>query len=195
MRASKATIGFRAKTGRAIAVALTSSPEGPVILWRQEVSLVDPRRPETGQPYHEVMELPWSDAAREVKPFVSAIEEVAARALQSLVQRLAEQNMIVDRIGVVGSLDRPLEKIGNPHIRAHAAEGMLFRRVLEIAAKNHGLKARTFSEASLIECAIVELHVSGRQLQGRLKSLGAQAGRPWRADEKAAATAAWLVLR
>ena len=195
MRASKAAIGFRAKTGRAIAVALTTSPEGPAIVCREEVSLVDPRRPETGQPYHEVMELPWPDAAREVTPFVSAIEEVAARALGSLVHGLAERNIVVDRIGVVGSLDRPLEKIGNPHIRAHAAEGMLFRRVIESAARDHGLKARTFSQASLIECAVGELDVTIRQLQARLKALGAQAGPPWRADEKAAATAAWLVLR
>ena len=40
--ASAAAIGFRTKTGRAIAVALAGPVEEPELLWRREVALIDP---------------------------------------------------------------------------------------------------------------------------------------------------------
>jgi len=170
----QAVIGFRAKTGRAIAVALGGTRATPSFLWRREVSLVDPRVPETAQPYHEVMELPWAEAIVRAEPFVRAIEAVAAGMIEGLLRDLD-----VRCIGVVGSPDRKLEKIGNPHIRAHAAEGALFRRVLEVAAAKHRLRVRTFTEPEM-----------RAQFDARLEFIGAQAGRPWRVDEKVAASAA-----
>ena len=67
-------VGFRAKTGRAIAVALADGAQ-PKFVSRQEISLVDPRMPETAQPYHEVMELPWDEAERKASRFERAIAE------------------------------------------------------------------------------------------------------------------------
>ncbi len=194
MRGTKATIGFRAKTGRAIAVALAAPSDHPSFVLRQQLSLVDPRVPETAQPYHEVMELPWTEATLVAERFVSAIEVVASAALGRLLSELASNGFVVQGVGIVGSEDRKLEKIGNPHIRAHAAEGMLFRRVLELAAAAHGTPARSFSEQSVTLSAQSELGFSPARLAAHLKTLGRQAGAPWREDEKAAATAAWLTL-
>jgi len=97
-------------------------------------------------------------------------------------------------IGVVGSPDRSLEKLGNPHIRAHAAEGILFRRVLEMAAEGHRIAWRGFTEEAVARIALAELGLSRARLTSRLKHLGTAAGAPWRSDEKAAATAALLML-
>jgi hypothetical protein len=52
-----AAIGFRAKTGKAIAVAVTDR-NAPEFVERWYLDLVDPNVPETGQPHHKVMELP-----------------------------------------------------------------------------------------------------------------------------------------
>jgi hypothetical protein len=183
MSAAPCSIGFRAKTGRAIAVVLSGSTARPLLVWRDELSLVDPKLPETGQPYHEVMELPWPQAIDVATRFEAAIEKVASAALRAIIARLESKRLRVRSVAIVGSLDRNLERIGNPHIRAHAAEGILFRRVLESAAAAHRIPCRTFSEEMMKKRVLPELD-----------DLGAQAGPPWRGDHKSAATAAWLAL-
>ena len=130
MADTNAAIGLKAKTGRAIAVVLSGPINAPQLIRRSELSLTDPKMPATFQPYHEVMELPWDESLKKVRPFVRAIERVAAKALAELVHELRTQGLTVVGIGVVGSVDRELSKIGNYHIRAHAAEGLLFRQVL-----------------------------------------------------------------
>lgn len=168
-----AVLGLRAKTGRAIAVVLSSKGE---FLARREISLVDPKVSGTGQPYHVVMEMPWAEAMIAVRPLAAAIERVAAAAVRALTRELD-----VRAVGIVGAPERSLEKIGNEHIRAHAAEGVLFRHVLEVAAEKNELRYRAFAEKSLT-------------IDPRTKDLGRAAGSPWRADEKMAATAALLIL-
>ncbi len=190
----RAAIGFRAKTGKAIAVALAEGLKSPRYLWRREVVLYDPEMRATGQPYHEVMELPWERALIEVQPLVRRIEAVARAVVRSLLRELAGEGLDVSVIGVVGSADRPLEKIGNFHIRAHAAEGILFRRVLETAAARNAIRSLAFSEKVLPSASSAALGGTAR-VTSTLKALGREAGSPWRADERAAATAAWLALR
>jgi hypothetical protein len=172
---SIAAVGFRAKTGRAIAVVLEGDARASQFVWRGEVGLVDPKNPATGEPYHVVMELPWNEAQIAVQKFVTAIEGVAESVLAEL---MAKRN--IRAVGVVGSPPRSLDRIGNPHIRAHAAEGILFRRVLEVAAARLELPCVAFSDRELIAPP--------------LKELARVAGPPWRADERLAATAAWLAI-
>ena len=150
--------------------------------------------PATFQPYHEVMELPWPESQRQAQPFIRAIEKVAAKALAELIHELRAQGLTLNGVGIAGSFDRDLSRIGNYHIRAHAAEGLLFRRVLESAAQTNKLPHRTFIEKSLPTQAASELHSTVAQLNKHLKSIGQLAGPPWRADQRVAATAAWLLL-
>jgi hypothetical protein len=189
-----AAIGFRAKTGRAIAVALTGSRDAPSLVWRQEVSLVDTTVPETAQPYHAVMELPWARASVDVQPYLRAIEAIARSVLLQLKNDLEARGLSVRGVVAVGSHDRVLEKIGNPHMRAHAAEGMLFRRVLELAAEGEGLPIHRISDRAVDEAAESQLGLSSHAIQAVLDELGAHAGPPWRKDQKAAAIAAWIGL-
>ena len=170
-----AVLGLRAKTGRAIAVVLSSKGE---FLARREISLVDPRIAGTAQPYHVVMAMPWSEATVAVRDLAKAIERVAIKAVRALVREFD-----VSAVGIVGAPERALEKIGNEHIRAHAAEGVLFRHVLEVAAEKNKLRHRAFTEKSL-----------PANFARQLQELGRAAGAPWRAEEKMAATAALLQL-
>jgi len=187
-----ASIGFRAKTGKAIAVALTLKDSSPSYLARWEVSLCDSKFPATGQPHHRVMELPWSEVPRAVAPLEARIETIAVEKLSELLTRIEAMASRVGNVGVEGSPDRPLERIGNRHMRAHAAEGILFRRVLEIAAGRHSLQCRSFSDRDFEQFAASELGQTSSQLQHAMAAIGRSAGRPWRADERAAAIAAWL---
>jgi len=190
-----ASIGFRAKTGRAIAIALSQGDRSPAYLARWEVVLHDPKIPATSQPHHEVMELPWSEAQAAVRQLEAGIENVATKVVAALMSEIQAKGFSVSGVGVVGSPDRKLERIGNPHIRAHAAEGILFRRVLEVAAAKHNLHWRTFSDRSFEELILRQLRSKPQEIQNTLVLIGRAAGRPWRADERAASVAAWLMLQ
>jgi hypothetical protein len=171
-------LGLRAKTGRAIAVVLAGRRDAPRFIARREISLVDSAIADTAQPYHVVMEMPWSEATLAVRGLAAAIERVAIDAVRALAREFD-----VRAVGIAGAPERKLEKIGNEHIRAHAAEGVLFRHVLEVAAEANKLRHRAFAEKALPS-----------DFASRLKELGRAAGSPWRADEKMAATAALLMM-
>ena len=188
------TIGFRARTGRAIAVVLGGSTDSPFVVKKFEIKLTDPGIPATSQPYHVVMELTWEEGQKAVRKSVRAIEAVAQKTFAKFVKELEANGLAVIGAGVVGSRDRDLTRIGNHHIRAHAAEGILFRRVLELAAKRRGVPARNFPDRELEKIATSELGLSSDRMKQELRELGRSLDPPWRGDEKQAATAAWLML-
>jgi hypothetical protein len=188
------SIGLRAKTARAIVVVLGGTIDAPMVITKLEIKLADPKIPATSQPYHEVMELPWDESQRAVRKSVTAIEAVTRKALARLIKELQSQGMKVCGAGIVGAKDRDLARIGNYHIRAHAAEGVLFRRVLDLAADANGLSRRTFPDREFEELSQTELGAQHAMVKGKLNELGRSLAPPWRTDEKQAATAAWLVL-
>src|SRR5258708_25205062 len=128
------SIGLRAKTARAIAVGLGGPSDAPIVMKKFEMALADQKIAATAQPYHEVMELPWEESQRAVRKYARAIEAVAHKSLARLIKELQSAGMKVSGVGIVGAKDRDLARLGNFHIRAHAAEGVLFRRVLDLAA-------------------------------------------------------------
>jgi hypothetical protein len=94
---------------------------------------------------------------------------------------------------VVGSLIEP-ERIGNEHIRIHALEGQLFRRVVEDGAVRSGLTCSIWRERDLYATAAAVLEQPEPALRGTVVALGRTIAGSWRAEQKAAALAAWLVL-
>jgi len=187
-------IGLRAKTGRAICVVLGGSPDAPIVLTKTEIKLVDPKVPGTAQPYHVVMELPWPEAQRRVEKYARAIERVAKKAVADLVKQQTLSSNTVCGVGIVGAPDRDLARIGNFHIRAHAAEGVLFRKVLNAAAEANRLKWRLIPDKDFERLVKSELGAKASRINRQISELGRTVPAPWRADEKQAATAAWLTL-
>jgi len=187
-------IGLRAKTARAIAVALGGSIDSPIVIAKTEIRLADPKMPGTAQPYHEVMDLPWEESQRAAQKYIRAIENVATKELARLIDEQRSAGMKIAGVGIVGARDRDLARIGNNHIRAHAAEGVLFRRVLDLAAEANGLNRRTFPDRDFDALAATELGAKSAEVKQKILSLGRSVPAPWRADEKQAAMAAWLVL-
>jgi hypothetical protein len=189
-----ACLGLRAKTGRAIAVVVAGTEQSPRGVSRIELTLGALDTPALFQPYHEVMNRPWEQAVIAVRAAEHSIEANAKRALESVLHNLRTKSLDLTRIAVVGAPDRNLAAIGSPHIRAHAAEGVLFRHVWQVAAEALGVPSFAFAEKGFESFAAERLRLSIDALRAQLGNFGNALGRPWRADEKSAATAAWLAL-
>jgi len=187
-------IGLRAKTGRAIVVVLGGSADSPTVLAKTEIRLFDPKIPGTAQPYHEVMDLPWEESRRAVHKYVRPIQNVAAKELARLIKQITKDGATATGAGIVGAKDRDLARIGNNHIRAHAAEGILFRAVLEFAAEKNGLRRRAFGDRDFAAITKAELGKNHSSIARKIEDLRRSVSPPWRTDEKQAALAAWLVL-
>ena len=88
---------------------------------------------------------------------------------------------------VVGS-DCDPAVIMNSHIRVHAAEGRLFRTVIEQALTQRGIPSSTFVERMLLAHAAQRvLRRSPAQLKDVVARLRPVAVERWRAEEKVAA--------
>jgi len=139
------------------------------------------------------MELPWEESQRAVQKFARAIERVARKAVADLVKQNRSSGTICG-VGIVGAPDRDLARIGNFHIRAHAAEGVLFRKVLNLAAEANGLKWRLVPDKDFERLTKSALGAKASRIRRQISELGTTVPAPWRADEKQAALAAWLIL-
>jgi hypothetical protein len=193
-RSEIACIGLRAKTGRAIVVVVAGSEASVRAVRRDEIILGTHATPALFQPYHAVMSLHWDDAVVAAKKSEQAIADAATRGLESLLIDLRTQGLDPVCVAVVGAPERKLASIGNSHIRAHAAEGVLFRQVWQLAARAVGVPSMTFAEKGIESFAATRLGVDLETLRARLADFGQAVGRPWRANEKAAAMAAWMGL-
>lgn len=187
-----AAVGFLAKTGRAFAVVLRGPADSPALISSCEVSLWPGHFSKEG-PYHTVMELPWEEAVAKVAPVESAVEAMASDALARLLAAPEVASLHAAGVGVVGSAASDPSRIGNPHIRAHAAEGQLFRAVLERAAARRGLRCMTFPAKDAFSPAAKACGAPKAAFQARVRRLGAGT-KPWRLEQQCAAAAAWAVL-
>jgi len=183
-------LGFRVKSGYAIAVALGGSIAAPSVVARHIVELSDPEQGDTRQPYHSGVGEAEEDQRRIAKR-VKAIERAAARSVGALVDGRGVRPSGAGL--VVGSVIDPAT-VGNPHIRAHANEGKLFRTVLEDALRNRGIRCSVVVEKQLMAEARTRLQRTEPQIVKQLAAFGKSLGPPWRSEEKAAAIAAWMAL-
>jgi len=191
---SPATIGFRVKTGRATAVLLAGPIHLPRLLERRDVQLWDPDLPETREPYHAALELTEEAGAKIVGRARDAVQAIANRALRDLENKLRAGGFKLHGVGLVVGSDRDPGRLGNPHIRAHASEGRLFREVLEAGAAACGARSMILVESQAYAKASTLLGRSPDDLKEAIAQLGRAAGRPWGAEEKMATLAAWFAL-
>lgn len=192
---ASASLGLRVKTARAIAVSMTGTADGPQILERRELQLFDDAVPDSKRPFHVGLDLPKAEADPRIRRASEAIYAVALQAVRELVNALGHGGFSCRGVGlVVGSITDPAT-LGNPHVRAHAAEGALFREALEDAAQTCGLSTFVLVERTAYVEAGERLGESPERLKLKAKQWGAAVGKPWRADEKTAALAAWVALK
>lgn len=186
-------LGFRVKSGWAAAVVLGGPSSAPTILEVRRVELSDPKTPGTDQPYHAAMGEAQTNQ-RTVGRLIRMIEQCTERSLTELLQLHRRSGATVAGAGVVGTSVTDPASIANPHIRAHALEGRLFRTVVEEALIRSGIKSRFLLEQGLHAEAVRTLKKSASALKTELTAMGRLVSGPWRSDQKSAALAAWLVL-
>ena len=187
-------IGFRVKTGRATAVVIQGPASAPRVLSRKSLQLWDPAIPESHQPWHADFELPPDESARIVPVALKAVERVALSALRELVDEVGSTRGSIVGIALVAGSSTDPESIHNPHMRAHARDGQLFPYALASAAKTLRIPAVTLVESEVFTSAAARLGKSPDAIKLALTELGRTVGKPWSAEEKAAAAAAWITL-
>ena len=193
-KSPRIAIGLRVKTGRATAVVMTGPASAPRVLSRKSLHLWDPAVPESHQPWHAEFELPAEESALIVPKALEAVERVALSALRELVGEVqTEQGVILGISLVAGSATDP-ESIRNPHMRAHAREGQLFPHALAAAARTMRIPAVMMVESEVFATAAAKLGKSPDAIKIAVTEMGRAVGKPWSAEEKCAAAAAWITL-
>ena len=192
-RLSRFALGFRVKSGYAIAVAVAGPAASPSPLARSVVELSDPSVEATRQPYHDGFGTAQEDQD-EIARLVKIIKRSAERSVTGLLrdERFAGRACCGAAL-VVGSLIDP-GTVGNPHIRAHANEGRLFRTVLADALGAHGIRPLVIVDKTLGVESVKALRLPDTRIARTAGEFGRTLGAPWRAEEKSAATAAWMAL-
>jgi hypothetical protein len=194
MTPERFALGFRVKSGHAIAVALTGPAASPTPLARGVVALSDPTIEKTKQPFHDGFGTAQEDEA-EIARLVKIIERCAGQSIDALLADARLSGRRCRRAGlVVGSVIDPA-KVGNLHIRAHANEGRLFRAVLVDALGARQIACDVIVEKTLAAESAKALTRTNAQIAKALGEFGHALGGPWRAEEKAAASAAWMALQ
>ena len=127
IKTQTAALGFRVKSGWAAVVLLTDTAHSLQLSDVSRIELCDPRLPETRQPYHAAMGKLETDSTKLWIGGSVWCEAFRNSHLQDFLKTIEQKGFRIMRAAlVVGSQIDPAE-IANPHIRAHALEGRLFR--------------------------------------------------------------------
>jgi len=189
---SRAAIGIGVKSGWAVAVLVEQSAGSIRICDSSRIELSDPASPEGRQPYHLGF-----GTARAAGPHLTqllrSVRRFGRRSLTTALAQYTAGRSLAGAAIVVGSTIDPGE-IANDHIRIHALEGRLFRTIVEQSAVGAGLRCCIWRERDLYALAARALSQPENRIRERLGRRPPGVSGPWRAEQKAAALAAWLML-
>jgi hypothetical protein len=189
-----AALGFRVKSGWAMAVLLAGPASAPRLVRCEAILLSDPKIPQSKQPHHAALELPEKEGKALTEKLRKVVADAAKNSVDELLKRASEEGYGVRGAGlVVGSLVDPAT-LHNDHIRAHGLEGQLFRTVLEDAFRARKIPCEAFLEKGAYETAAGTLRRTPVQIKRAVAGLGESHEGSWRAEEKLAALAAWMAL-
>jgi len=135
------------------------------------------------------------DDSLKISERTKVVQRVAKRSIADLLREYAAGGHQVQGAALVVGSQMDPTLIKNPHIRAHALEGRLFKTVLEQALRSHDLSCLILSERNAYLEASAILGRPEEDLRRALSVLGQSLSGPWRVDQKMAALAAWMDLR
>ena len=187
---SSCTLGFRVKSGWAAAVLIANSAKAPTVIDSRVIELADPGVAHSRQPYHAGLGTAQTDTAK-VTRLVRGIERFSSRTIKSLLDEYRATHRLRSAAVVASSLTDPAS-IANQHMRAHASEGRLFRTVLVDGLENCDIRVRVVLEREVYELLGKALRLRPSEAKHKVAALGESVAR-WRAEQKVAAAAAWLV--
>lgn len=193
VKAETAALGFRVKSGWAAVVLLTGPTVSPKLCDSRAIDLCDPRFADTRQPYHAAMGKLETDT-RKINRRTSVVQRITKQSIIKLLEEYQRKGYAITRASlIVGSQVDPAS-IANPHVRAHALEGRLFRSVLKQALNAQSIRTVILLERDAYDKATTQLKKSSGDVRRAIQNFGRFTHGPWRADQKLAALAAWVVL-
>lgn len=187
-------MGWKARTGRAVLVALGGEVQDPSVVERVTLPLLPAG---AFAPYHAAADLDAAAARESVRRSIAIAHDLAKRGIQRAAQRLTAGGHSLCGCAVLvgnGMPEWSTEEILAVHVRMHMAEGELFRDVLVAGARACGLAVTTLRDKAALDDATAALGWTHADLQARLVALGKAAGPPWGKDQKEAAAAALVAL-
>ena len=188
-----AAIGFTIKSGWAAVVVLTGTAIEPRVASNTRIDLSDPDEPDQRQPYHAGFGTARANDATLAR-LLEGVRRYGRRSVDAVVVGARAKGHPVSRAGlVVGSTVDPAT-IANDHIRIHALEGKLFREVVAEAATACGIACTIWRERDLYAAAATALDRPEADLKAALAAMKQTTSGAWRGEQKAAATAAWMLL-
>jgi hypothetical protein len=161
------------------------------MLERSRIELCAP--PLAKQPFHEAEPMPFDDARAYIARCAAASDALAHAAIANLAKTAAARGHALRTCGVVAASGRALpglEKILASHPLIHAAEGEFYRDVIARAGERAKLAVARVKEHELADW----LGARVPAFKERIAQWGKELGAPWTADQKLAATVAWLAL-
>lgn len=190
---SRSALGFTIKSGWACAVVLDGSGKTPQLVTSRRIELSDPADAQGRQPYHA-----GTGTARKPGPqlekLIASVEQFGRRSVDAFIREHEKAGREFTGAGiVVGSLIDPAQ-IANDHIRIHALEGQLFRGIVKAAADRREVASFIWRERDIYGSAANQLRRSESAVRQAVAEFGRSVEGPWRAEHKAAALAAWLVI-
>jgi hypothetical protein len=193
VNAETAALGFRVKSGWAAVVLLTGPIDSPALRDNRVMDLSDPRVPETRQPYHATFGQLETDA-KKTNRRTDIVHRVTKQSMTKLLSDYRRKGYSGTRASLVVGSQRDPATIANPHIRAHALEGQLFRPALEQALNAHGIRTAILLERDAYVTAGAQLKRPHDEVRQTIQNLGRSSDGSWRTEQKLAALGAWLAL-
>jgi hypothetical protein len=125
------------------------------------------------------------------------VRSLSQQSLARLLKEYRRKGFRIMRAAlVVGSQINPAN-IANPHIRAHALEGRLFRSAVAESLQAHDIRTEVLLERHAYPSVAARLKQSSDDVKRAIQDLRQSAsamGQPWRAEEKLAALAGLFAL-
>ena len=193
VKTETAALGFRVKSGWAAAVLLSGPVRSPRLCDNRAIDLSDARFPETRQPYHAAMGQLEMDTTQ-TNQRTDIVRRVTKHSVAKLLADCRRKDHTITRTSLVVGSQLDPATIANPHIRAHALEGRLFRSALEQALNAHGIRTLILLERDAYDKATMQLKKSSADVRQTIQNFRRFTDGPWRAEQKRAAVGAWLAL-
>lgn len=213
-----AGLGFRAIRGGAVTVAIAIDEKTPRVVMSTFLATAAEGDRLAFEPYHVAVEMAQSRAGRPQRgrtPYpadalveaTAAIAEgrrrqdaMAANGLEVILGRLrdagCEPKIAAVLINRAGWLTEELRLPHSLYAPEHppVIEGLAVRDALRFALGQRAVKVAEMDEKSLPDLASQLFGASPAALDAQLKAAGANAGKPWRKEQKLACLAAWVSL-
>jgi hypothetical protein len=191
----RVALGLKARTGRAVLVALAGDMNETHLIERSQIQLLPDG---AWAPYHAAEELDPADARESVKRSIASAQHLAISGIREAARRITEAGHELCGCAVLVGTGMPnwsIDEILAVHVRMHKAEGELFRDMLVAGARACDLELTALRDKSALDDATKMLGLTRARLDARLATIGRSAGPPWGKDQKEAAAAALVALK